>query len=189
MHDVRLEMMFEGLDVKVGDREAKSREDRVQEIADRELRKLVGQGHRMCKVAPKFVDPRLNFWNEFYTEEGLGSLEEDTNAEMEDSYDIGKPFKTQQGGQDDVGGGEEDMEMQDWDLDDDDDLPFTVEDFEREWEELAMKFDVEVLVDQGGVEDLIELMNRACVGLQVEDEAAQAVREAFDLCELSGGYV
>ena len=36
---------------------------------------------------------------------------------------------------------------------------------------------------------LIDQMNETYVGLAIEDEASKVVREAFDMCELSGGHL
>jgi hypothetical protein len=73
-------MTFQGLDLSSTSSDVDtgplSREDRIETIANVELKKLLSQGWRRCKIAPKFVDPKLQFWHQCLTEEGFGSLVE-----------------------------------------------------------------------------------------------------------------
>jgi hypothetical protein len=200
--DVRLEMTFEGLDINtsedpnMSDDTTASREDRTQVIADSELKKLLAQGRRMCKVTPKFKDPKLQFWHQFLTEEGFGGLEEDVDVVVADTrYKYINPrlakesasklketWKPREAAQQ---MGDEDQEEE---------VTFTLAEFAADWKEYVRQYQVHVLSEatsemDDAMNSLIDYMNETHVGLAIEDEASKAVREAFDMCELSGGHL
>ncbi|CAE7031393.1 hypothetical protein PTNB85_04267 [Pyrenophora teres f. teres] len=57
-----------------------------------------------------------------------------------------------------------------------DDDDFSWDELEREWEELADRFNVEVVPEgRGGIDNLQELMSQMCIGLPKEDETSTAV--------------
>jgi hypothetical protein len=205
--DVRLEMTFEGLDfstsedTNMADDTTATCEERIQAIADGELKKLLAQGRRMCKVAPKFVDPKLQFWHQFLTEEGFGGLEEDVDvvvADMRYKYtnprraqgsaskltEIWKPRDAAQRL------GDEEREEEE----EEEEVTFTLAEFAADWEDFVRQYQVRVPSEatsemDDAMNSLIGHMNETHVGLAIEDEASKAVREAFDMCELSGGHL
>jgi hypothetical protein len=67
-HDVRLEMEFEGINLIANSGEL------IQAIADKEVAQRYALGNRRCKLTEKFEDPRLQFFNEFFLEDGHGGL-------------------------------------------------------------------------------------------------------------------
>lgn len=136
----------------MSDEETTSREDAVQKIADAELRKLIDQGCRMCTIAPKFVDPRM----QCDTDADTVTAFSDTcraHTKMEQNGMWGPCENARNAAEDDA-----------------EEMSLTVETFVREWERLD------------------EIYLRLPVK-PVEDGVTTAVREALELCELTGGYV
>ncbi|KAF1831660.1 hypothetical protein BDW02DRAFT_649702 [Decorospora gaudefroyi] len=185
--DVRLEMVFESLDLnnvdaEMGGTEAISREDSIQAIANAKLKKLLAQGRRMCKIAPKFADPKLQFWHQFLTEENFEGLEEDIDTVLPDKY------KNPPQLEDTVKSNEADR------LDAGAEVTFTVDELAQDWEDFVRQF--QLCPDGQAPSNFTNVMdnpvwpvNETELGFSVEDEASAAVREAFTMCELSGGHL
>lgn len=86
VRDVRLKMetecislSLEGIslstaaDVEMED-EGPTREEQIQAIADEQVKQRRAKGHRLCRVTEKFEDPKLQFFNDFLTQEGFGGI-------------------------------------------------------------------------------------------------------------------
>lgn len=79
IEDVRLDMQLDSLTLMHGGRDDAQgplgRDDKLRNIVDGNLQRLLKQGYRVCKVAPK-LDPALQFFNQFLEEEGFGGVGE-----------------------------------------------------------------------------------------------------------------
>jgi hypothetical protein len=78
--DVRLEMLFEGIDIASGDNDEMAdgrptREEKIRGIADKEIKNKLDWGLRVCKIRNKFQDPQLQFLDQFMREDGFGGVD------------------------------------------------------------------------------------------------------------------
>jgi hypothetical protein len=155
----------------------------IQDIADRELERLLKEGKRICKIAPRFQDPTMQFWHQFLVQEGLEGLEAEVDVVLAPvekkqpnasaSKDIWKPRGERVQRDED----EEGLEVPSR-------LAEIVGDEENEVQEAEAASGAD-----DGLGDLVGLLGQVRVGLELEDEATKAVREAFELCGLTGGFL
>jgi hypothetical protein len=188
-------MMMEDIDLNtpedtdMSDGNTPSREDQIQAVADKELKEILGESRRMCKIVPKFVDAKMQFWNQFLVEEDFGGLEKDVDIVVQDTrYKYTNPakfkgiWKLREAAQ------------QMADNDEEADVDFILEAFLASCEDSDHQYQVRAPTEGTSemndvMASLTECMIEHHVGLAIEDDATKAVLEAFDVCELTGGHL
>jgi hypothetical protein len=193
--DVRIKMMMESIDLNppedtdMSDGNTPSHEDLIQAIVDGKLKEMLAEGRRMCKIDPMFVDAKMQFWNQFLVEEGYDGLEKDVDVVVQDTrYKYNSPAKLK-----DIWKLRE-AAQQMMDNDEEADVTFILEAFLASCEDSDHQYQVRAPTEgtsemNDAMASLTECMNEHHVGLAIEDDATKAVREAFDLCELTGGHL
>jgi hypothetical protein len=197
--DVRVEMLLEGLntfgpndnlDIEMSNN-GLSREEQILAIANSEINKLLQQGHRVCKIMPKFEDSKMQFFNQFLVEEGFEGINEEARDTMTPGMKLKRPLhgarykrtapkKTDSVWEPrvviDLTGDEEQIDME-----------VRIEDIEKDWADFQKKYNPVMSgakAGDGTVCSLAELMGDTRVGLVMEDDATKAVREALGACAL-----
>ncbi|KAF1844243.1 uncharacterized protein K460DRAFT_397377 [Cucurbitaria berberidis CBS 394.84] len=182
---VRLEMSFEGLDLtNVGDdvemgNNGASREEQIQKIADTELKKLLAQGRRMSKIAPKFKDPKLQFFHQFLLEEGYEGLENDANVRLPPGTPYKRPGIAKEKSKTSEVWKPRDTAHEEGDADEQ--VNFTLANFEQDWESVSRGVEQRQVERHQGqpvidnrLNGLLEQFSETRVGLSVEDDATRA---------------
>jgi len=190
--DVRLEMLFESIDLCVNGDDAEmldegpTREQQIRAIADAEIKKRLAQGYRMCKVTPKFEDPRMQFFQQFMEEEGFGGIDGNSVTDTASNEPLKRPMQTDRARANDRHDAWQPREpraaAKKQDIEDDPAMTFTVEDIERDWKELQARFETKTGLEAPTLDALSEEMGHSHIEQQQEDDAMAAVRQALEAC-------
>ena len=198
VNDVCLEMNLEGISLSNSDDAemddgGPTREQKIRAIADAEIKKRLTRGFRMCKVTSKFEDPKLQFFHQFYREEGFDGIDEDGHKPVAPNKLFKRPglsmSRTNRMLKKDVSNvwrpREPKKTAEHEDFDDDAAMIFTFEDMERDWKDLQAHIPTQPApMHAGNVVDLAEEMGHSHTGLELEDDATKAVRQALEECTL-----
>lgn len=206
--DVRVEMVFEGLDLLVTNTamhndNGPTREQQIQDIADAELRKLLRQGYRMCKLVDRFEDPKMQFFHEFLLDEGFEGVDSwlgEDDGRGRDMEKGGKHKYPNASTRYKVLKTETSQGVDAWKMRDaaacvsgdvgrkeEAETTFTLAEFMQDWENV----DKQINGGQGqlggdsGLDGVLDQLKETRLGLEVEDDATRAVREAFGHCTLT----
>ncbi|KAJ4373327.1 hypothetical protein N0V83_003621 [Neocucurbitaria cava] len=197
---VRVEVALHGLDLRAPGEDVdmggyqSTREDAIQKIADMKLKQLLAMGRRMCKMTTKLADPKLQFFHQFLIEEGFEGIVEDGNTDLTTATRYKRPNAAK--GKSTRGPAWKHREPAQQDLEGEAEVTVTLGDVMEEFQ--AGTRQTELLKEERGddtaridsaMDGLVEQFYQTRVALPVEDEATRAVREAFELCELTGGVL
>jgi hypothetical protein len=199
-YDVRLEMTFEDISLSVSeDADMKdggaTREEQILAIAEAEIKKILRNGGRVCKVTPKFDDPKIQFFNQFLTEEGHGGIDETGKAKVEpEKKKLKRSGLWKHADKADtvpntspaaMWKARESQAKAEQDDEDDAPLPFAAKaEMQRDWEFLQAQFSAEKGANATLLENLTEEMGQSHIEPLEEDDAMKAVRKALGTCAI-----
>ena len=207
-------MTFEGLDISSSSDmvmldDGLTREQQIRNIADAELQKLVREGRRLCKIVQKFEDPKMQFFHEFLLDEGFEGVgdgkgddnkgkNKDTEMKVTGRHKYPNAGTRYRRAKNNVQVKDSwlmrEVNMQQCEVidltgdDDEEETTFTLADIMKDFEDTEKQIAAQQGdADQDNVllDDALEAFKNTRVGLEVEDEATLAVREAFGKCVLT----
>jgi hypothetical protein len=176
-----------------------TREEKIRKIADGEIRVLFKLGHKTCLMVNKFADPKMQFFDQFSREEGLGAIEGDeaktAKPEMPGEYPA--PTRTKAVKQDKSKIWESRQPNKEA-ADDDDPKPAAPKVIKKPLYKRPRTKRIPATMqtrsatatataaakDTKATDDLTEIVSEARVSLKIEDEVIKAVRESMANCKL-----